>query len=206
MGSRLTKRFLADAVGCFVVISATLWVYLPTLSLPLWGDDAFHIYKLRDPVRAFHRLYDPAVSLDVNLFWFRPLADLSYTLDYYWWRLNPIGYHVHSLVLHCLVVTMLMWLLREWREERADCKPPHALAIWLIALSFSLNPIAAQTVGRPNMRYDLYATLLVFVSLWALQRWRREAWTPGRVVALVAAFGAFASKESAVVLLPLVFL
>ena len=140
------------------------------------------------------------------MFWFRPVGDLSYTLDYQLWGLNATGYHVHGLVLHALVVLVLVWLIREWPDLRGDRLPARPVSVWLIALAFTLNPIAALTVTRPSMRYDLYATLLVLISLLALCRWQRRVWPSGRTLALGAAFAAFASKESAVVQLPLLFL
>lgn len=56
------------------------------------------------------------------------------------------------------------------------------------------------------MRFDLYAALFSLVALLSIRRWQRGIWPRGRLLALGAAFAAFASKESAVALLPLVFL
>lgn len=119
----MKKRLLIDAAGFAAVLTALAWAYAPTLSLPLWGDDAWHVYELRDAVRALRVLYDPAVALSVSMFWFRPVGDLSYTLDYQLWGLNATGYHVHGLVLHALVVLVLVWLIREWPDLRGDGVP-----------------------------------------------------------------------------------
>jgi hypothetical protein len=200
------RLVLTDTLAGALVLLVTLWLYLPTLSIPLWEDDSWHIYELRNPLRAIRLLYDSAVALDVNWVWFRPLGDLSYTLDYQLWGLNPAGYHAHSLLLHCLVVAMLVWFLREWLDAGPESPRQDSATIWLIAIAFTVNPITAQTVTRPSNRYDLYATLLVLIALLALRRWRRGARPVWHALALGAAFGAFASKDSAVVLLPLVFL
>ena len=200
------RLVLTDMLAGALVLLMTLWLYLPTLSIPLWDDDPWHIYELRDPSRAVRLLYDPEVALDVNWVWFRPLGELSYTLDYQLWGLNPAGYHAHSLLLHCLVVAMLVWFLREWLAGSPESSRREPTTVWLIAVVFTVSPIAAQAVGRPNYRYDLYTTLFVLIALAALLRWHRGAWPVWHVLALGAAFGAFASKESAVVLLPLVFL
>jgi hypothetical protein len=200
------RLVLIDILAGALVLLVTLWLYVPTLSIPLWEDDSWHIYELRNPLRAIRLLYDSAVALDVNWVWFRPLGDLSYTLDFQLWGLNPRGYHAHSLLLHCLVVAMLVWFLREWLNEGPESPRKDSTTVWLIAIAFTVNPITAQTVSRPSNRYDLYATLLVLIALLALRRWRRGAGPVWHALALGAAFGAFASKDSAVVLLPLVFL
>jgi hypothetical protein len=205
-GPARAKRFLIDAGGFAAVLAALPWAYAPTLSLPLWGDDALHLYELREAARAFRALYDPAVALSVSMFWFRPVGDLSYTLDHRLWGLNAAGYHLNNLALHALVILALVGLVREWFHLRAGDRPPSPASVWLIALAFTLNPSAALTLARPSMRYDLYATLLVLVSLLAFCKWQRGTWASGRTVALGAALAAFASKESAVVLLPLLVL
>lgn len=34
--------------------------------------------------------------------YYRPLQMLSYSLDYFFWRLNPIGYHLMNILIHSL--------------------------------------------------------------------------------------------------------
>ncbi|MDQ1274196.1 MAG: hypothetical protein QG591_2826 [Planctomycetota bacterium] len=33
---------------------------------------------------------------------YRPLVTLTYFIDYTLWHLNPLGYHLTNLLLHCL--------------------------------------------------------------------------------------------------------
>jgi hypothetical protein len=197
---------LRDSAVTLASLGMLCWVYAPAFSIPLWGDDAWHVYTLRHPAYAIRMLYDPAVALTVNWSWFRPVGDLSHTVDYQLWGLNPFGYHLHNVILHWLTLVMLVGFLREFLSTRLGDHHAWACTAYLIPLVFVLNPVTALPVTRPSMRYDLYAALFVVSALWAFLRWETGPSTRGRGLAVGLVFAAFASKESALALLPMLLL
>jgi hypothetical protein len=197
---------LRDSALALASLAVLCWVYAPAFSIPLWGDDAWHVYTLRHPAYAIRMLYDPAVALTVNWSWFRPVGDLSYTVDYQLWGLNPFGYHLHNVILHWLTMVMLVGFLQEFLSTRLGMHRAWACTAYLIPLVFMLNPITALPVIRPNMRYDLYAALFVVSALWVFLRWETGTSSRGRGLAVGLALAAFASKDSALALLPMLLL
>ena len=95
--------------------------------------------------------------VDVAKF-FRPVASLSYALDYSIWSLNPFGFQLTNLLLNasvaCLVVGA-MYLL-----SNGDL-----LFAWLSGLIFALHPILVDSVPATDRRHDIIAAVFLLASL-----------------------------------------
>ena len=44
---------------------------------------------------------------------YQPVRVLSYAVDYYFWQLNPAGYHAVNILLHAISALLLYFLLME---------------------------------------------------------------------------------------------
>ena len=42
---------------------------------------------------------------------FQPIRVLSYAVDYHFWKLNPVGYHIHNILLHGMAAVLLFLAL-----------------------------------------------------------------------------------------------
>ena len=126
----------------------------------------------------------------------RPLMTFSLALDYRFWRLNPVGYHLTNLILHLLcvfLVALFSWRMSQSRE-----------AGFLAGALFALHPGHAEGVIAFLGRSDLLATLFVLTGFlaYAVQErksgWSKWLWYLGAIVSyLLACF----SKESGLMLL-----
>lgn len=126
----------------------------------------------------------------------RPLMTFSLALDYRFWRLNPVGYHLTNLILHLLcvfLVALFSWRMSQSRE-----------AGFLAGALFALHPGHAEGVIAFLGRSDLLATLFVLTGFWAYavqerkSGWSKWLWYLGAIVSyLLACF----SKESGLMLL-----
>jgi hypothetical protein len=152
----------------------------------------------------------PALEAFTRNFWgapageppasYRPLVVLSFVLDRALFGLDPIAFHVMSLLYYCLAVELVRRLARVWLPDRASV---------LAACLFATAPVHAEVVASLVGRADVFAWIGTAVSLLALQPMLHTDEVRGPVgparLAVSAIGYAFAllSKESAA-LLPVV--
>ena len=65
---------------------------------------------------------------------YQPVRTLSYAVDYHFWKLNPIGYHLTNIACHALSVCLVFLLIRAFGQ-------PDFLA-GVAALLFGPRPVA----------------------------------------------------------------
>jgi len=146
---------------------------------------------------------------------YRPVASLSYAIDYAIWGLDPFGYHLTDLLLHATAAALVVGLLAEQfgvvRPDGAgEPRGRGVLALATAAIAgglFAIHPLTAEVVPVPARRHDVLATLFLLASLWALARGLRAA-RPGPKLGAFALSGlayalALGSKEIGALLAPL---
>jgi hypothetical protein len=106
---------------------------------------------------------------------FRPVSGLSHGLDFALWPGSPWLMHLHSVLLYGLLCGLAALLYRRLGTPLA--------AAGLAALLFAFDDVHAQTVGWISGRNAVLAALPALAALWVHDRWRREAWRPGAVLA-----------------------
>ena len=126
---------------------------------------------------------------------YRPVAAFFYFLDYAAWKLNPSGYHLHSILLHLINTLLVYFLVHRLAGEK--------YAAFLSALLFGIHPMKTEAVCAISYRHDLLACFFVLVSflcyLWYSERAglkRMFLYTASLVAFLLGVF----AKESAIVL------
>src|SRR5438445_12243910 len=133
-----------------------------------------------------------------------PLTWITLGLDYLLWGMNPVGYHLTSLLLHAanavvffFVVRRILTLALPSPSERG-----HALAVSaaLAALVFAIHPLRVESVAWATERRDVLSGLFYLSAVLAYLRAcdreeRARGWNWG-AVALFA--GALLSKSMAV--------
>lgn len=132
-------------------------------------------------------------GLDSSNF-YRPFQAVSYAIDYTFWELNPMGYHISSALIHILNAILIYFILysvvshldpgvRKLSREIAG----GTAFIWL------LHPIHTQVVTYAAGRADELVALFLLASVYAFmvckQRW----------VSPLLFVGALLSKEYAVI-------
>ncbi|MGD8240787.1 MAG: tetratricopeptide repeat protein [Armatimonadota bacterium] len=169
----------------------------------LWDDyviivDNPHVRDLRQALTAFRPGYwrslrerDPNVGGS-----YRPVVQLSLAVDYAIWGLNPVGYHVSSIVLH-IVNSVLVYLLtcRVVTDRRVSA---------FAALLFAAHPIHVEAVVWAKARSAPLALLFILISALLYLRWADSLFAPRRAWLHVCALACFAlalsSKQSAIAL------
>ena len=94
----------------FLIALITLLVYLSALQngFVSWDDDVY-VYENLNIRTIDCNLFKWVFSIKANPTW-HPLTLLSLALDYSFWELNPLGYHLTNIVLHA-VNTFLVFTL-----------------------------------------------------------------------------------------------
>jgi hypothetical protein len=112
----------------------------------------------------------PLSSLLLNDFWgtplshtgshksYRPLAVLSFRLNYYLHQLQPLGYHLANVILHA--ITSAVFTRFAGQLFRGEIRP--ALVAGLL---FAAHPIHCEAVASVVGRADSFSGLLFLLSL-----------------------------------------
>lgn len=177
----------------FLLVGAVL-LYALSLGSGFVFDDEFVIVgdpALRSPGQI------PGYFLRPSFSYYRPLRSLSYHLDYRFWGLNPLGYHLTSILLHGLCAVSLFLFLK----ARRIAFPARAAA----GLIFLLHPIATEPVIYLSSRAELLGTLFSLLFFLAGIRFVRLGRSGNAILALACLAAAVLSKESFLVL-PLLWL
>ncbi len=119
-----------------------------------------------------------------------PVSHTSLYVDYLLFGSNPVGAHVHSLLLHCLAAFALARLLGRLGA--------HRWAALAGAAVFLVHPALAESVSWVSSRKDVLSGLFGFLCLSAVARASTEPKQRG--LAIVWALLALYSKATAVVL------
>ena len=200
-------------VYCAVAVCLGALVYLNALSNPFVFDDQVHVVDnaaLRTPGSLLPLLVSDR---------FRPLVNLSYALDFYVWELDPVGYHLTSLLLHCLNVALFFFLCLALLEDTArlrggerpagvDLFDPgrrKILTALAVAATFAVHPLLTEGVGYISGRAEILCATFFMLAFFGLRRSLLGGGRRWLVLGLLALVLGLGTKELCA-MLPLVLL
>lgn len=180
-----------------VVAAASAVAFAPSVRAWFIGDDFGLIRALYDkPALHFFTLFTGTWTdgvFGVRPDELRPFVALSYQLDMWGGATNPVPYHLGSIAYHVLCSCLVFALARV--AVRASL--PAAL---LAGLFFAWHPAHAEAVSWISGRADSIPTLFYLGALVAYAAWRRDPRPGWYALALLSAFCAHFSKQSAITL------
>src|SRR5438093_3422848 len=205
----LSQRSASWLVPVLIAL-VTVTAFLPTLhnQFVSWDDD-----------KNFLENPDYRGLAWTNLRWmwtthlghYIPLTWMTLGLDYLLWGMNPLGYHLTSLLLHAanavvfyVLARRILTLARPGLVDRG-----HALAAsaGFAALVFAIHPLRVESVAWVTERRDVLSGLFYLLTILVyLRACAREA--PGRrsYWLSVTLFGCALLSKSMAVSLPVVLL
>jgi len=168
---RLRPAILA---GCAVLLA--LLAYLPSVDSDFFSDDHAYVVgnaQLRGlPLSQLWRLW----VAPSNPYEFLPLRDLSYRVDLALFGLDPLGYHLHNLLLYALC-GLAVWLccdaLLGLLGEAGSSPITSSRRGWACAAAtsvFAAHPAHAESVAWISGRKELLSGLFVLLCLWQFAR------------------------------------
>ncbi len=185
-----------------VALVVTFALHLWTARLPFFMDDFAYVETARHlSVSTIPDLFTTG-NLDQSasgVWWtpggmlpfFRPVAILSFAVDWQIWGLNAFGYHLTNVLLHALCT----WLVYRLGRRLMNDAPTAAVA----ALVFAIHPVHNEAVVWMSGRFDLLVCVAGTSSILAYMRWRDRGnvrWALATVVLYVASLGC---KETGIV-------
>jgi hypothetical protein len=126
-----------------------------------------------------------------------PLTWMSHALDCQWFRLNPAGHHLSSILLHLVSAVLLFLLL--WRATRR-------LGLsFFVAMVFALHPVNVESVVWVAERKNVLSTMFFLLTLGAYG-WYAQKPDWKRYLAFAGLFVCALASKPMVVTLPFVLL
>ena len=156
-----------------LVVVATFLAFLPSLSNEFvnFDDDANF---LNNP---HYRGLGPAqlrwMFTTLHMGMYMPLPWVTLGLDYLFWGMNPLGYHLTSLILHVANAWILYFIalrLLGMRPGAEDDSPAPYLAAAVSALLFALHPLRVESVAWVTERRDVLCGFFYLATMLAYLR------------------------------------
>jgi len=205
--ARRWVRWLASSLVALVTIAA----FLPTLHNQFvnWDDD---VNFLDNPhYRGLGGAHLRWMWTTFHMAHYIPLTWMTLGMDYVLWGMNPVGYHLTSLLLHVTSAVVVFFLARRLLTlalPRASGRG-HALTVsaGFAALVFAIHPLRVESVAWATERRDVLSGLFYLLTLLSYlracergARGRRSYWLS------VALFACALLSKSMAVSLPVVLL
>ena len=131
----------------------------------------------------------------------RPVANISFALNYAVGRLSVRGYHIVNLAIHILTALFLFGLVRRTLRLAAVATPlrdqANALALFA-ALLWVAHPLTTETVTYISQRTEALAACAYVATLYCMVRYASGGGVRWAVAGVVSCALGMASKETMV--------
>jgi len=181
----MRRPLLVVIAGLFICL-LTLGIFLPSLGGSFVWEDHLNLLENTSWRTQPGWWFGSMTGGD-----YKPMVWAGYSLEYMFWELNPVGYHLDNILLHALNALMVFFLIR------ALC----SCTVWVAlfsALVFSLHPLRVESVAWITERKDVQFTFFYLLALLVYLRYLRKQSGTWYLLALIISMGAFFSKAMAV--------
>lgn len=164
----INKVVFTPRIFLFSVVIITVLLYLPSLNAQFLSDD--NIYVLKNQRLQAMTLLDSWKLLltRTNNYEYLPVRDFSYLIDFSLFGLNPVGYHLHNILIYvvtCIVVWFFSRSIYSLFGEDIDSDHELRFAAIVTAL-FAIHPAHVESVAWISGRKDLLSGLFCMLALW----------------------------------------
>lgn len=181
-----------------LAVIPVLTVYFQTIAHPFSQfDDPFivDVFGLNGKL-TFLEIITPGGG-----FYYRPLVNLSYWIDFRLWGMNPTFMHLENIITH-LINVFLVYMIASRLPSSSELK----YLPFLSALLFGLHPINTESVNWIPGRTDLFAGMFILFASYCLIRAIQEQSARYAFLAFAAAFAGTFAKETAIMFIPVALL
>src|SRR5438132_6977982 len=198
-------------LAALLVAVFTLAAFLPTLHNQFvnWDDD---VNFLDNPhYRGLGGAHLRWMWTTFHMAHYIPLTWMTLGMDYLIWGMNPVGYHLTSLLLHVTSAVVFFFLARRLLTLALPLASGrgHALtgSAGFAALVFAIHPLRVESVAWATERRDVLSGLFYLLTLLTYLRACERGARGRRLYWLsVALFGCALLSKSMAVSLPVVLL
>jgi tetratricopeptide (TPR) repeat protein len=149
-----------DALGCALLLAATLLAYHPAWQAGfIWDDDAHVTRPFLSSLHGLARIwFEPGATQQ-----YYPLLYSAFWLEHRAWGDQACAYHLLNIVLHAGVAALLFRLLRRLSVAGA----------FLAAALFALHPVGVESVAWISEQKNTLSALLYLAAALAYLRFDR---------------------------------
>jgi len=128
---------------------------------------------------------------------YRPLRFISYAIDYYFWGLNPVGYHLSNILLHIASSFLVFGVIFRLTGGY--------WCAFFSALFFCINPVQTDSVAYLSGRRDILCALFYLTGFYFFLRYREDRKFRYLLLTFFSYILSLSSKEMGVTLPLLLF-
>ena len=196
MISRIHKQY---TLVFFLICAACFLAYFNSLTNSfIWDDNALIVAN--PLIRSWQNLgssFNSDLYLGTNYGsnFYRPLQTISYIVDYHFWQLNPLGYHLTNIILQSAVSFLVFLLVFNLLENL----PIAAVT----GVFFAVSPLNTEAVTYISGRAEMLMGFFVILCLLLFIRSQKEGVKKPAffyILSLISFILALLSKESAIFL------
>ena len=212
---RLSNYLRRDWLRVLLLVLISVAVRAPALSGQLVWDDDFLARDnpfIKSPLLIFEA-FRHYLFLDSYSGHYRPMQNISFMADYFFWNSNVYGFHLTNVILHASGGVLLYFLLRRvleslWAgrapaDEKPENSPAVSLTAFLAALIWSVHPVHSAAIDYISGRADSLAFVFACGGWLLYLRAREIRWRPARIaeygLAAIAGLLALCSRETALI-------
>ena len=149
---RVNRR---DILSVGAIVVAALVCYFNCLDNSFLRMDDYGLVVENSYIRYLRNI--PASFTSFHRGVYRPLREISYTLDYYLFGVNPAGYHFTNLLLHIFNAILLYFIVNSALRRQT--------VSLFTALLFTVHPVLTEPVTWISCRKDVLFTFFFLLSL-----------------------------------------
>jgi protein O-mannosyl-transferase len=153
-----------------IIFFVTLAVYTNTLHNQFTNWDDTNLIVNNELIRSLDLKNIKAIFDFRAQGTYQPVRVLSYAIDYHFWKFNPVGYHIHSILLHAFAsIILYLGMLEIIPGIRGMEQAEHAFvqyAAFFTALVFVVHPLSTEAVTWLSGRKYVLLSFFSFCSLY----------------------------------------
>ena len=135
---------------------------------------------------------------------YQPVRVLSYAVDYYFWKLNSVGYHITNIVFYVLTCIMVFLTLRHLSTSLREkvSSDSHERVALFGSLFFAAHPVHVEAVTWLAARKEVLQGFFFFLAFFLYLKGREKVGREKMIylgLVLFAFLLAILSKPSAIV-------
>jgi len=182
----------------FLIVLITFGIYSNSLNnefIDYWDD---HIYVTgNELVKSLS--FNNIKLIFSTIFWtdYYPVSLLTYAIDYHFWELNPLGYHITNVFLHSINAFLIFLIIITLVKS--------TIAAYITSTIFIIHPVNVETVVWISERKNLLSFLFLLIAFYLYIRSHKEKQTFFYIASIIAYIFALLSK-SMVLMFPLILL
>lgn len=170
IGINITKIAWLASIIC-------LLVYLRAINGDFVNYDDYQYVVDNTAIRLLDLQFVKEALTTSYMGWWMPLTWISFAVDYHFWGLNPLGYHLTNILLHAantgLVVLVADGLLWKAKESSGTSKYLYPATLLVAALLWGLHPLRVESVAWVTERKDVLNGIFSLTAILCYLRYVR---------------------------------